>query len=208
MGKWDKYWREYSLKPGRSKKRMIKIMTPFLNHFSKNARILDAGCGTGYFSAFFASGGFEVYSIDTSKKALSITKKRLSSLNLNAKVKKMDVRKLKYPKNYFDVVFTDGLLEHFEKPENILIEFKRVLKPKGIVFTFVPNKYSYWFFLKPFLMKDIKENPFVLKRLLRLHKSLGFYIMKNDGLNVLPFKISPEFLGRIFGRILYVVAKK
>lgn len=208
MGEWDKYWKEYNLKPGRSKKRMIKIMDSFLRKLRKNSRVLDAGCGTGYFSAFFASRGFKVHSIDTSKKALSITKNRLSSLKLNAKVEKMNVKKLGYPNNYFSVIFTDGLLEHFSKPEKILLEFKRVLKSQGVIFTFVPNKYSYWFFLKPFLMKNIKEHPFVLRRLTRLHKNLGFHIMKKGGLNVLPFKISPEFLGKIFGRILFVVAKK
>ncbi|UCD20575.1 MAG: class I SAM-dependent methyltransferase [archaeon] len=208
MGEWDNYWQNYGLKPGSSKTRMENIMNPFLKKMNKNSKVLDAGCGSGYFTGFFASKKVKVIGIDTSKKARDMTKRNLAKLKLKAKVENGNVLKLKYKKDSFDVIFTDGLLEHFKNPEKILEQFKRVIKKKGVIITFVPNKYSYWIFLKPFLMKDIHEDPFILKRLVKLHEKVGLKVVQKGGLNVLPFRCSPEFLGPLIGRILYVIARK
>lgn len=208
MGKWDRYWATYKLRPGWSKKRMEKIIDPVLRKISKKNRILDAGCGSGYFTTYFASKGFDVYAIDNSEKARKITKKRISDFKLKARVENRNVLNTRYPKNYFRVIFTDGLLEHFNNPLLVLLEFKRILKTRGKILTFAPNKFSYWILLKPFVMKEIKEHPFTLKQLVVLHKEAGFTILESGGLNVIPFRYSPEFLAKKLGRILYVIGEK
>ena len=56
----------------------------FKKNLRKNARILDLGCGPGYFSLELARAGFEVVGIDVSKGAINSANKTL----LNSKKKK------------------------------------------------------------------------------------------------------------------------
>ena len=57
------------------------------------------------------------------------------------------------------------------------------------------------------LMPGIYEKPFRREALLDLHG--GLEIVERGGLNVLPFRLSPErALGPRFGMLLYVMARK
>jgi ubiquinone/menaquinone biosynthesis C-methylase UbiE len=196
---WDKHWGKKRTRTTINKERMMKI----LDKHSKG-KVLDAGCGTGFFSRYFLNKGCNVFALDYSNRALIITKKineRINSI-------KGDVTRIPLKNEKFDIIFTDGLLEHFKEPDGILKNFKRILKNKGIVATFVPNKFSYWMFLKPFIMSHINENRFTIKGLEEMHKKNGFNIIESGGFTVLPSSLSPEFLGKYIGRILYVIAKK
>ncbi|MFQ6120518.1 MAG: class I SAM-dependent methyltransferase [Methanosarcinales archaeon] len=165
---------------------------------------LDAGCGSGFFSKFFMDKNCRVFALDYSKESLKLT----GSLDKKIKLIKGSVLKMPFDNETFDLVFSDGLLEHYKNPISIVSEFERVAKKNGIVATFVPNKISYWILIKWFKLKDIKEYRFTLKKLIELHERVGFKIIKSGGLSALPLKISPEFLAKYIGRIIYVIAKK
>jgi SAM-dependent methyltransferase len=110
----------------------------------------------------------------------------------------------------FDLIFTDGLFEHFsgEEQHKIISNFKKVLSPQGIVATFVPNKWSPWQLIRPFFMPGIKEKPFTLQGLKDLNLRCGLEIIQSGGLNVLPFKYSPDrSFGPYYGMILFSLAK-
>lgn len=198
---WNIYWKNKNTNVSWLKRRMIRIVNKYIK---KNMKVLDAGCGSGFFSKYFVDKDCNVFALDYSRKALEMTKK----LDKRIITKRGDASNLKFNNNSFDLVFSDGLLEHYKKPEKILKEFNRVLKPSGIIITFVPNKVSYWIFLKPFKMRNIKEYRFGLKRLINLHKNLGLNILNYGGISVFPTKFSPEFLGKYIGRIIFVIAKK
>jgi len=195
---WDRHWVKKKAKATINKKRMMKI----LDKYSKGI-VLDAGCGTGFFSKYFVNKGCKAFAVDYSNNAVSMTK----SLDKRIGIIKADVMKIPSKDETFDMVFTDGLLEHFKNPGRILQEFRRVLKNDGLVATFVPNRYSYWMLVKPFLMGHIEEYRFTLKSLGGLHNKNGFKIIESGGFTVIPSKISPEFMGRYIGRILYVIAR-
>ena len=109
----------------------------------------------------------------------------------------------------FDIIFSDGLFEHFEprQQQKIMDNMNLMKKKSGVITTFVPNKFSFWEVIRPIFMPQIKEDPFTLGGLIKLNKSCKNKVILSGGLNVLPIKISPEFLGKYFGMILYVVAK-
>jgi SAM-dependent methyltransferase len=196
---WENFWEKRTTKISWSKKRIIKILDKYLK-----GRVLDAGCGSGFFSKYFVDKGCETIALDNSKKALELTK------NLDEKIiaKEGDVFNIPFKNEYFDVVFSDGLLEHYINPENILLEFKKVLKPHGKLITFVPNKFSYWLLAKPFVMKEIDEHAFSLSKLIELHERVSFKVIESGGISVFPVRYSPEFLGKWIGRLFYVVASK
>ncbi len=65
--------------------------------------VLDVGCGSGLTMSFFREFGCDVTGIDVSDSALKISDGI-----------KMDARKMKFSDGSFDLVFSDGLLEHFK----------------------------------------------------------------------------------------------
>ncbi|MDX9759541.1 MAG: class I SAM-dependent methyltransferase [Bacteroidota bacterium] len=69
------------------------------------ARVLDVGCATGYYSALFASLGYQVTGIDIS--ATGIQKARVQYPDIRFEVQ--DATALPYPPGSFDFVFALGV---------------------------------------------------------------------------------------------------
>ena len=197
---WEKYWKGKEVKSTINKKRMMKI----LNRYAHKNKVLDAGCGSGFFSKYFIERDCEIISLDYSKEALKLTQE----LDSRIKLIRGNILCTSFKNETFDLIFSDGLLEHYKNPTNILLEFKRILKKNGLIATFVPNKYSYWMLIKPFKLKDIDEYRFIIRELIKLHEKIGFKIIEFGGFSVFPLKISPDFLGKYLGRLIYVIAKK
>lgn len=98
----------------------------------KDTRILDAGCGIGGFSRFYARKGFNVSAIDITQKAVEITQKSLELYGLYGDIKRGSVEDIPYPDNYFDYIVSNGVIHHTPNTERAVKEFYRVLKPGGV----------------------------------------------------------------------------
>jgi len=76
--------------------------------------------------------GYDILGVDISNTALAITNKK------GVKTVKADILKgLPFEDNSFDLVYSDGLLEHFIDPEPVLKELFRV--SKRYILTLVPR---------------------------------------------------------------------
>jgi 2-polyprenyl-3-methyl-5-hydroxy-6-metoxy-1,4-benzoquinol methylase len=208
---WDYFWNERETKqlakPSWSKIRIMNILNKYV---IKDMTILDAGCGSGFFSNYFISKGCRVYSLDYSERALEIAKNMTNNKAVEYLKRDLLDDSLCFEfKSTFDLIFTDGLFEHFSKNEQNLIlnNFTLMKKKDGIIVTFLPNKYSFWTIIRPFFMPGIKEVPFLLEELIFFMKSGGQKIIENGGINVLPIKYSPEFLGNRVGMLVYSISK-
>lgn len=208
---WDFFWnRGQSKDPSKasfSKRRMIKVIDPFLK---PNFAVLDAGCGSGFFSKYFCERGLKTVSLDYSDKALQLTKNVTASQSQLIKADMLHERFLASFNCSFDLIFSDGLFEHFslENQDKIMQNFKALLNKGGMVITFVPNRWSPWELIRPWFMPGIEEKPFVLKELVALHERNGFQVISQGGINTLPFKFSPEGIASYFGMLLYTIAQK
>jgi 2-polyprenyl-3-methyl-5-hydroxy-6-metoxy-1,4-benzoquinol methylase len=158
-----------------------------------------------------AKNGLEVTALDSSETALKLCQKFCDDKK-NIKYIKEDILSNYFSNNLkqnFDIVFSDGLLEHFNFNSQIKIlkNFAKVLKPGGKIVTFVPNKFSPWQLIRPFILKGIYEEPMILKKLLFLNKTSGLKVIESGGINVLPVSFSPEnLLGSYLGMILYTIS--
>jgi len=75
-------------------------------HFIKNGtNLLDAGCGEGADSVFYADQGFEVIAIDENREYLNGLRSFAIDHELsNLEIKETNLLEFQYPKNYYDVI--------------------------------------------------------------------------------------------------------
>lgn len=107
--------------------------------FEENPKkVLEVGIGTGSMSIFLSYLGFDVTALDNDKQVLSKAKKLANKLNGKVKFLLGDAFKIPFKDNSFDVVFHQGLLEHFSDEEiyHLLDEQLRIGR---IVILSVPN---------------------------------------------------------------------
>lgn len=211
-GDWNKFWqtqdKDKILNPSWSKKRIIEILKPYV---LSGKKVLDAGCGSGFFSKYFCDEGLSVTALDYSDDALKMTRELTGG---RAKIIKADLTSAQLSGTLdgaFDIIFSDGLLEHFDisRQQAIVRNFRAHLAPAGVVITFVPNRFSPWELIRPFFMPGIEETPFVLSGLTFLQRQCGLKMIRSGGVNTLPFLFSPDkIFGKYFGMLLYTVACK
>ena len=102
-------------------------------------RLLDAGCGTGHFSAFFAERGFEVTGADVSPEMIEIARQKTIP---KATFQLADITALPFKDESFDVVTAITVLEFIPEREKALQEMIRVLRVGGTLIIAVLNEAS------------------------------------------------------------------
>jgi len=101
------------------------------NNFA-NKKILDIGCGAGWYSIQYAKGNANVYAIDLSSNTIKNTKIIIDNLGLNINLEQGNAEKLNFPDNYFDLVISNGVLHHTPDYKEAIKETYRVLKPGSL----------------------------------------------------------------------------
>lgn len=89
--------------------------------------LLDAGCGSGMFSAMAVNEGAEVVGIDAAPGLLEVARQR----NPNNNFLEEDLEALPFEDNSFDVVTAFNSLQYAGSFEKALSEAARVVKPGG-----------------------------------------------------------------------------
>lgn len=98
-------------------------------------RLLDVGCGPGFFLACAAREGWNVYGLDISQWAVDYAQKYLS---LEVQQGKITQATTLYA-HRFDVITMFHLLEHLPNPLEALRAIKQALREEGIIVVTVPN---------------------------------------------------------------------
>jgi len=123
----------------------------------KNAIILDAGGGTGYWSIKLAKLGYKVVLTDVSENMLKVAEEKIKKENLQSKIetKIVDIRDMScFPSNYFDVALAEGdPVSYCLNAEKAIRELARVVKSTAHVVVSVDSKY-------PIISRLIKETSF------------------------------------------------
>ena len=99
-----------------------------------DARVLDAGCGAGHTAMAFASSARQVIACDFTPAMLqeleALAKDRALT---NVRAQLADVENLPFSSRSFDLVATRYSAHHWRRPERALAEFRRLLKPSGVL---------------------------------------------------------------------------
>lgn len=185
---WDEYWAASQQLDDvyANDNRIVEFLAERFD--VRGMRILEVGAGTGRDSDTLASMGAEVWTLDYSEESLG-----LMSANLSQPVDIVcgDALSLPLASDSFDLVFHQGLLEHFRDPGLLLAENHRVLKPGGHVLVDVPQRFHYYTLAKHVLMFFDKwfagwETEFSVGELTGLLREQGFEVTGTYGHNLYP----------------------
>ena len=109
----------------------------FVRHLiTPDMRILDAGSGPGSITCGLAEWvpQGEVIGIDSAESIVAHARRRAMDLGVdNVAFEVGDGYELRFSAGSFDVVYAHQLLQHLAEPVEALREFKRLLKPGGVV---------------------------------------------------------------------------
>ncbi|MEO0184260.1 MAG: class I SAM-dependent methyltransferase [candidate division WOR-3 bacterium] len=221
---WDDFWAQKkaeSIYPPVTD--IVQELQKFVN--PKHKKILETGAGTGRDGIKLARLGADVWLLDYSKRSLELAQHYLNKgSDVSVNLIMADAITTPFMDETFDIVFHQGLLEHFRNPVPLIKENYRILKRGGLLIVDVPQTFHLYTLIKNILML-LKlwfagwERQFTvdsLQRLLKTHNLEPIYyygdwsrpgiIYKIVREILLRFKISlpmyPEYFGR-FTRNFY-----
>jgi 2-polyprenyl-6-hydroxyphenyl methylase/3-demethylubiquinone-9 3-methyltransferase len=155
----------------------------------KGKKVLDAGCGTGWFSAEATRRGAAVTALDVGKKLLQQVAKKCECKRVVG-----SVLALPFKDNTFDIVLSNEVIEHVPDGEKAIAEMLRVLKPGGVLTNTTPNRFWYWslviaqaLHLRPY---QGLENWLTWSQLCRWCKHYGGFVQRKRGVHLFPFVVS------------------
>jgi methionine biosynthesis protein MetW len=107
----------------------------FARLVGRGNRVLDLGCRYGALTRAYAEGN-EVVGVDVDREALA------EAAKLGIETTWADVEEpLPFAAASFDVVVAGELLEHVRRPEHVVAEAQRLLRPGGRLVGSVPNAF-------------------------------------------------------------------
>ncbi len=215
---WDIYWADkdktgnavYDFLAGIYRRLIVKnILNHFIKkYFANGIKVLHAGCGSGQVDVDIAKY-IDITALDISKNALHIYKKVHGE---NSKTIQGNIFNLPFADNSFDGLYNLGVLEHFTQNEiqEILLESKRVLKPKGRIVILWPPVFGFTVFIldsahfilnKIFRMK-IKLHPDEITR--AKSKQHAIQTFEKAGFKIIEYYFGPR---DIFTQVVVVAEK-
>jgi SAM-dependent methyltransferase len=102
------------------------------------AKLLDIGCGTGYFTIPLGRRYEEIHGVDVSPECIAEFNE---SIPCNYTTHLVDAADLPFPGDYFDAIVTIETLEHVTDLPGVAKEAARVLRQGGELIITVPNRW-------------------------------------------------------------------
>jgi ubiquinone/menaquinone biosynthesis C-methylase UbiE len=157
----------------------------------KGAKVLEIGCGSGVDAVYLAQHGARVVAADYSMSALKHARSTSETHQTTLPLVAADLFHLPYPDDTFDLVFSQGLMEHFHEPLPGLLEQVRVLHGGGLLCVDVPQTYSLYTVHKHRQMRQGKwfagwETSFSLPELESLIRAAGLEVASSYGYQYFP----------------------
>lgn len=106
-----------------------------IRSFASGGRLLEVGCGFGYFLEVAARAGFDVHGVDASQRAVDESSRRFPGRVFRGAVG--DVPEL--AEQRFDVIFAAHLIEHISEPRPFVADLASRLERGGVLTLVTPN---------------------------------------------------------------------
>ena len=180
-----------------------------------HGRLLDIGCGFGFFLNAMKQNNWEVAGVEISKGG-----RQYARDHYDIDIYSKPLETLSLPDNYFDAVTLFYVIEHVADPITVLNEVNRILKPGGLVLIRWPHTtpivkllgplskhldlYHTPYHLYDFSKQTIKQT-LTLSGFTGIETLVGGYTLAPDWINRWPsiiFGLTGEIVFRLSGRKL------
>lgn len=101
----------------------------------RGKKVLEIGTGTGVDADRFIRAGALYHGIDLTQEHLPY-------------IVRMNAESIDYPDNYFDLVYSFGVIHHTLHPDKVVDEISRVVKHDGYIFIMLYNKLSWRYLIE------------------------------------------------------------
>ncbi len=186
---WDRRWEthRFGLQTDQA---LIFVAGQVLQGFT-GKRTLEVASGRGIDSLRMAQKGAAAVVVDFSKSALEITRGLQEQSGVMIQEVQANAVILPFPDDSFDLVFSQGLMEHPGEREMFLQEQVRVTRPQGYVLIDMPNKYALQTPVRDIqvLMRrwhQGREYPMTFRQLERFMKKAGLTPVRAYGSSLIP----------------------
>ena len=181
---WDEHWGKYG------KIDVHKEIIDIVKKYSTGKQVLEVGFGTGGDLHELSKFGYKCTGLDKSR--ISVNKAKENKLQF--KVVYGDAESMPFDDNTFDVVFHQGVLEHFKNPIKFIFEQWRVLKQGGLLVVDVPHKWNLFTIYKKFKFYRGNwyggwERSFSANELKNLLHKNGFDILETSYYGIWPHQV-------------------
>ena len=99
-------------------------------------RILDIGCGAGFFSIILSQLGHIVTGIDITPNMIEESKLLAQSVGSTAQFAVMDAENLDFDDNTFDIIVARNVTWNLPHPDKAYVEWLRVIRPDGLILNY------------------------------------------------------------------------
>jgi 2-polyprenyl-3-methyl-5-hydroxy-6-metoxy-1,4-benzoquinol methylase len=113
-------------------KRYHEILDGF-EQYRKTNKLIDVGCGIGYFLEVAKERGWEVYGTEYSERLIGLLREKGITIHegqLNSK---------NYEEDFFDVVTSFEVIEHINNPISEINQIGKLIRKGGLVYITTPN---------------------------------------------------------------------
>jgi ubiquinone/menaquinone biosynthesis C-methylase UbiE len=204
---WDNFWKSKSDVHSvySNADRVLRNLTAVTD--LKGKHVLEVGAGTGRDSLGLVKLGAEVFLLDYVASSLAIVRALSKEEDIRAHLVQGNAFALPFPDLAFDVVFHQGLLEHFraEEARKLLSENVRVLKRGGYLLVDVPQRYHIYTIIKHILIFLGRwfagwEREFSVRELERVVRDQGLTLLRTYGEWMYPsffYRVLREAVGKV-----------
>ena len=184
--RWDKAWLTETISE------YPPVMLEILRKYVKpGMKALDAGCGIGFSSKEMLTLGAKVTALDYSIECLKLCEQE----GIIKDFVHGDIRELPFKENSFDIIFSDGAIEHSDDYVDCMSKFHRCLRKGGILILAVPAVSFVWNAYERLVPARFhKEKKFGKDKLVQISECCGFTI--KDAFSWRTFSTIKKIFGR------------
>ena len=123
--------------------RHLKVYEQRLQEFApykQTNRFLEVGCSAGGFLRRVAEAGWDAHGVEPEEGSARYCR---DELGLNVHIGTLDTAD--YADASFDVIYSNAVIEHIERPSEVIADAFRLLRPGGLLYADTVNLASYTF---------------------------------------------------------------
>ncbi len=182
---WDRYWKEHA-QVEETYDNGDRLTRELLREPVQGTRVLEVGAGSGRDSITLLRAGARVYVVDYVRSSLEVCRRLAREAGVELIYLQADATRMPVREGSFDIVFHQGVLEHFRRPADLMDENFRILKPGGYALVDVPQAYHLYTVLKKTLIFLGRwfagwETQFSPGRLKKVCEQSGFRVERISG---------------------------